>query len=327
MELFLTMLIILTMALLLDLTLGEPLWQSPTPLHPTIIISNFVKKILPFFKSKNPKLEKLNGIFLAVITVLITTITAYLILYTARLVFIPAYLIFAAVILKLTICIKLETEMANKAADCVKKKNLEKGREIASLFSRRDVKNLDEKQIASAVIESIAENLADFKLSPMFYYAIFGVPGAVAFKTINILDGTVGFKDKEHVNIGWFSAMADTAANFLLSRLTALLIVLAAFIMRENGKNSWKIMLRDYKKVPSINHGWPMAAMAGALGVQLEKPGYYVIGEMKQELSYEHIKKALKIRNITIALFIIIIELPALFLSTTFIGMLMAISL
>ncbi len=322
MELFLTMLIILTMALLLDLTLGEPLWQSPTPLHPTILISNFVEGVLPFFKSKNPKLEKLNGILLAVITVLITTITAYLILYTTRLLFIPAYLIFAAVILKHTICIKLETEMANKAVDCIKEKNLEKGREIASLFSRRDAKNLNEKQIASAIIESMAENLADFKLSPMFYYAIFGVPGAVAFKTINILDGTVGFKDEEHVNIGWFSAMADTAVNFLLSRLTALLIVLAAFVMRENCKHSWKIMLRDYKKVPSINHGWPMAAMAGALGVQLEKPGYYVIGEMKQELSYEHIKKTLKIRNITIALFIIIIELPVLFLSTTFIGML-----
>lgn len=322
MELFLMMLIILVTALLLDLTLGEPFWQSPTPLHPTIVISNFVKRVLPFFKNENPKLEKLNGTFLAITTILITTTTAYLILYTARLVFILAYLIFSAVILKLTICIKLETEMANKAADCIKEKNLEKGREIASLFSRRNVKNLDEKQIASAVIESIAENLADFKVSPMFYYAIFGVPGAVAFKTINILDGTVGFKDEEHIHIGWFSAMADTAANFLLSRLTAILIALAAFLTGENGRKSWEIMLRDYKKVPSINHGWPIAAMAGALGAQLEKPGYYVIGEMKQTLSYTHIKKALKIRNMAIILFIILIEFPTLFLSATFLGML-----
>ncbi|MEM3824042.1 MAG: cobalamin biosynthesis protein [Candidatus Bathyarchaeia archaeon] len=322
MELFLTMLTILATALLLDLTLGEPLWQSPTPLHPTILISNFVKIILPFFRNKNPKLEKLNGALLAVITVLITTIMAYLILYTTHLVFIPVYLISAAVILKLTICIKLETEMANKAMKCIKEKNLENGREIASLFSRREVKNLNERQIASAVIESMAENLTDFKLSPMFYYALFGVPGAVAFKTINILDGTVGFKDEEHINIGWFSAMADTAANFLLSRLTALLIVLAALFTGEDYKNAWRIMKRDYKKVPSINHGWPMAAMAGALGVQLEKPGYYIIGEMRRELSHEHIKKALKIRNMVIALFIILVELPMLFLNTAFLGML-----
>jgi adenosylcobinamide-phosphate synthase len=322
MELFLTMLAILAAAILIDLTLGEPPWESPIPLHPTVLINKFVRKILPFFRSKNPTLERLNGILLAITVILTTTATAYIILYATRLIFFPLYFVLAAVILKLTICIKLETEMANKAAECVKEKNLEKGREIASLFSRRDVKNLDERQIASAVIESMAENLADFKLSPMFYYALFGVTGAVAFKTINILDGTVGFKDKEHINIGWFSAMADTVANFLLSRLTALLIVLATLLLRGDYKNAWTIMRRDYKKVPSINHGWPMAAMAGALGVQLEKPGYYVIGEMKQKLSYEHIKKALRIRNATIVLFIILIELPTLLLSTTFLGML-----
>lgn len=320
MELFLTMLAVLATAILLDLTLGEPPWRSPIPLHPTVLINKLVRRILPFFRSENPTLERLNGILLTIIVVLITTATAYLILYITRPLFFPLYFVLAAVILKLTICIKLETEMANDAAEYVKEINLEKGREIASLFSRRDTKDLDEKQIASAVIESMAENLADFKLSPMFYYAFLGVPGAVAFKTINILDGTVGFKDKEHIHIGWFSAMTDTAANFLLSRLTAVLIVLAVFFTRGDYKNTWKIMKRDYKKVPSINHGWPMAAMAGALGVQLEKPGYYIIGERKQELSHEHIKKALKIRNLTIVLFIILVELPALFLSTTILG-------
>ncbi|MEM2536938.1 MAG: cobalamin biosynthesis protein, partial [Candidatus Bathyarchaeia archaeon] len=70
-----------------------------------------------------------------------------------------------------------------------------------------------------------------------------------------------------------------------------------------------------------INHGWPMAAMAGALGVQLEKPGYYVIGEGRQELSYQHIKRALKIRNVVIVLFILLVELPLMFLSTILLGM------
>jgi adenosylcobinamide-phosphate synthase len=322
MERLLTMLAILVAAILIDLTLGEPPWESPIPLHPTVLINKFVRRILPFFRSENPTLERLNGVLLAITVILTTTATAYIILYATRLIFSPLYFVLAAVILKLTICIKLETEMANKAAECIKEKNLEKGREIASLFSRRDVKDLNERQIASAVIESMAENLTDFKLSPMFYYALFGVTGAVAFKTINILDGTVGFKDKEHINIGWFSAMADTVANFLLSRLTAILIVLATLLLGGDYKNAWTTMRKDYKKVPSINHGWPMAAMAGALGVQLQKPGYYVIGESKQELSYEHIKKALRIRNAAMALFIILVGLPTLFLSTTFLGML-----
>ncbi|MEM1536994.1 MAG: cobalamin biosynthesis protein [Candidatus Bathyarchaeia archaeon] len=321
MELFLTMLVVLGLALLVDLMFGEPFWRSRRPLHPTVAINRFIVKILPFFKSRNPRLEKLNGVFLALITVLLATAVAYVILYVFRLLLFPLYIVFAAVMLKITICIRLESEMAIEAAECIRSKNVERGREIASMFSRRETGNLDERQIASAVIESMAENLADFKLSPMFYYAIFGVSGAVAFKTINILDGTVGFKDEEHINIGWFSAMADTAANFLLSRLTALLIVLAAFLLGGDYKNAWMIMKRDYKKVPSINHGWPMAAMAGALGVQLEKPGYYVIGEGRQELSYQHIKRALKIRNVVIVLFILLVELPLMFLSTILLGM------
>lgn len=320
MDPFLIMLFVLALALLIDLIFGEPFWRSPIPIHPTVLINRFIVKIYPFFKSENPRLEKLNGVLLAIITVLTTTATTYIVLYTTRLLCFPLYIVFAALILKLTICIKLETNMANKAIECIKNKDLEGAREIASLFSRRETKNLDEKQVASAVIESMAENLADFKLSPIFYYALFGVLGAVAFKTINILDGTVGFKDKEHINIGWFSAMADTAANFILSRLTALLIVLAALVLGEDYKNAWRIMKRDYKKVPSINHGWPMAAMAGALGVQLEKPEYYIIGEKKHELSHEHIKKALKIRNLAIILFTVLIGLPIMFLSVTFLG-------
>ncbi|MCS7124311.1 MAG: cobalamin biosynthesis protein [Candidatus Bathyarchaeota archaeon] len=318
MELFLTMLAVLGLALLIDLTFGEPFWRWPIALHPTVVVNKFVVRVLPLFKSRNSKIERLNGVFLVIVTVLGTTAIAYAILYAFRLLFFPLYIIMAALMLKFTICIKLETKMAVEAAECIENKNVEKGREIASMFSRREPSTLNGRQVASAVIESMAENLADFKLSPMFYYAFFGVLGAVAFKTINILDGTVGFKDEKHINVGWFSAMADTVANFLLSRLTSLLIVLAAFFAGMDYKNAWKIMMRDYKKVPSINHGWPMAAMAGALGVQLEKPGYYVIGEEREALTPAHIKKALKIRNMTIVLFTFLIELPILFLSTNF---------
>lgn len=320
MESFLILLAILFIALLLDLILGEPLWQWRIPLHPTVLINKFVKKILPAFRDKNPKIEKFKGVLLVLFVVASTTLTAYFLLYIAKLLYLPVYLIVAAAVLKFTLCVKLETEMAGKAEKYVKEQNLEEGRKLASLFSRRNTDNLNEKQIVSAVIESMAENLADFKLSPMFYYAIFGVSGAVAFKTINILDGTVGFRDREHVNIGWFSAMADTVVNFPISRLSALFIVLAALFIGESPRNAWRIMLRDYKKVPSINHGWPMTAMAGALNVQLEKPGYYAIGEMKNELSHEHIYKALKIRNIAIVLFMFLIELPLMFLSSVFLG-------
>jgi len=319
-ESFLMLLVIMIVALTIDLTLGEPLWQSKIPLHPTVLINRFVGKILPAFKSKNPKKEKAKGLILALTTVSLTTVTTYFLLYLTRLTNVILYILLASVMFKVTFCIKLETDMAKEAARCIKDKDLERGRELTAYFSRRETQNLNERQIASAIIESIAENLTDFKLSPIFYYSIFGVPGAMAFKTINVLDGTVGFKDAEHIHVGWASAMMDTLANFFLSRLTAILIVLAALISRGSPLNAWKILLRDRRKVPSINHGWPMAAMAGALNIQLEKPGVYVIGDENEVISHEHIYMALKIRNIAIFLFLLLIAVPLMFLNTHFLG-------
>ena len=152
-------------------------------------------------------------------------------------------------------------------------------------FSRRESRDLTGPQITSAVIESMVENLTDFKLSPIFYYAFFGVSGAVAFRAVNTLDGMVGFKDPEHIHIGWFSATLDTMVNYVPARLTAVLIVLASAILGEDYKNAWIIAHRDHAKVPSRNHGWQMAATAGALHVQLEKPGHYAIGDPTEELA------------------------------------------
>ena len=166
-------------------------------------------------------------------------------------------------------------------------------------------------------IKSIAENLTDFKLSPIFYYAFFGVPDAVAFRAINTLDGIVGFKDPEHIHIGWFSANLDTIANYIPARLTTILIVLASAILGEYYKKAWAIVHRDQAKVLSRNHGWQMAAMAGALRIQLEKPGHYVIGDKIEGLTSNTIIRALKIRNVAIILRILSM-LPIVLLTKLF---------
>jgi adenosylcobinamide-phosphate synthase len=274
-----------------------------------------------YLKNENAQIEKINGVFLAIITIFITTFLAFLVLRISLFLHFIAYLLFAILILKLTLCIKLESDIAKLAAEAVRKNDLQAGRENAAMFSRREVDELSGSQIVSAVIESMAENLTDFKLSPLFYYSIFGVIGAVAFKTINILDGTVGFRDKEHINVGWFSALLDTIANFVMSRLTALFIVLSSFFCRENFRKAWRIMIRDRRKVPSINHGWPVAAIAGSLDVSLEKPGYYVVGDGIQELTPEHMFRALKIRNVAIILFLVLVEVPILLAMSYFFGL------
>ena len=121
----------------------------------------------------------------------------------------------------------------------------------------------------------------------------------------------VGFKDEENINLGWFSAKLDTVVNYVPSRLTAVLIVVAAAILGEDYKNAWAIAKRDQTKVPSLNHGWQMASMAGALRVKLEKPGQYAVGDPIEELDANKIFRSLRIRNVAILL-AILFTLPVL---------------
>jgi adenosylcobinamide-phosphate synthase len=309
---------ILILAIIVDLLFGDPSpnspWKSTYKLHPTVLMGKLTRALEPHLKNSNPKIEKLNGAFLALIIILAFTLPVYLgllLIYTwLGLLF---YALVAVILLKLTICIKLETDWAKAATKAITSGDLDEARKY-SHFSRRDSKDLTGSQISSAVIESMAENLIDFKLSPILSYAFLGVSGAIAFRAVNTLDGMVGFKDPEHVNIGWFSATLDTIVNYIPARLTAVLIVLASAILGEDYKSAWAIARRDHAKTPSRNHGWPMAAMAGALRVQLEKPGHYILGEQTEPLTPEKIICGLRIRNAAIIL-CMLFTLPILILT------------
>lgn len=296
----------LVLAIVLDLVLGDPSPNYPDKwvfkLHPTVLMGKFTKKIEPYFKNPNPKMEKFLGVLLALIVIDVFAIPIYFglwAIFTYISIFVYAFV--SIILLKMTICLKLETDWARAAAKAIQFNNLDEAKKY-SHFSRRESKDLNGSQISSAVIESMAENLIDFKLSPMMSFALFGVTGAIAFRAINTLDGMVGFKDKEHINTGWFSANLDTIVNYIPTRLTALLMIVAAAILGKDSRNAWRIAYRDHRKTPSRNHGWPMAAMAGALRVQLEKPGQYVLGESLEPLSGDKILGALQIRDATIVL-------------------------
>ncbi|MCW8802023.1 MAG: cobalamin biosynthesis protein [Candidatus Bathyarchaeota archaeon] len=309
---------VLIVALIIDLIFGDPSPIYPEKiqykLHPTVLMGEFTQKIKPFFKNPNPKIEKFNGVLLGLTVILVFTVPVYFGLQLIyRYLGLVVFFIVAAVILKLTICMKLETDWGYAAAKAIEAGNLTEARKYAH-FSRRDNKELTGAQIVSSVIESLAENLTDFRLSPIFYYGLFGVPGAVAFRAVNTLDGMVGFKDEENINIGWFSAITDTIVNYIPARLTTLLLIAGAAIIGEDYKNAWKVACRDQNKIPSTNHGWQMAAIAGALRVELEKPGQYAVGDPEEELDANKIIQSLKIRNVAIILSIII-TIPAILLN------------
>jgi adenosylcobinamide-phosphate synthase len=133
----------------------------------------------------------------------------------------------------------------------------------------RDTKHLSEPDVVRATIESVSENTSDGIVAPLFYLVLGGPALAMAYKAVNTLDSMIGYRNVRYQDIGWASARIDDALNWIPARLTAVSISLAAALRLRRSQASWRICWRDARKHPSPNSGWPEAAMAGALGVQL----------------------------------------------------------
>lgn len=144
-------------------------------------------------------------------------------------------------------------------------------RDAVSRIVGRDPAALDEPGIARAAIESLAENASDGIVAPVFWGALFGLPGILGYKAINTLDSMIGHRSERHEAFGWAAARIDDVANFVPARMTGFLFVLLASRRSE----ALSCMRRDARRHRSPNAGWPEAAMAGALGVRLSGPRIY----------------------------------------------------
>ncbi len=154
---------------------------------------------------------------------------------------------------------------------------LEPGREAVSHVVGRDVTQLDEHGVARAAIETLAENLCDGVIAPIFWYLLFGFPGLLIYKTVNTMDSMIGYKNTKYRAFGMTAARLDDALNFIPARLTGLFLVLGAlFTPTANPAKAFRAMMRDSGKHKSMNAGWPEAAMAGALNIALAGPRRYV---------------------------------------------------
>ncbi|GED51923.1 adenosylcobinamide-phosphate synthase CbiB [Brevibacillus borstelensis] len=153
--------------------------------------------------------------------------------------------------------------------------DLAMARRSLSMVVGRDTGHLDEAEISRGAVETVAENIVDAIVSPLFYAAIGGAPLAMAYRAANTLDSMVGYKNEKYVNLGWASARFDDVLNYIPARLTALLLVGASWLQRLDWRRCYRIMRRDAGLHPSPNSGLPEAAVAGALGVQLGGLNYY----------------------------------------------------
>jgi adenosylcobinamide-phosphate synthase len=149
------------------------------------------------------------------------------------------------------------------------------GRDLVS----RSTSALDGGQVASAAVESVAENLTDAFVAPVLFFLAFGLPGAVAYRVINTADAMIGYRDGPLLYFGRVAARLDDVLNLVPARLAALLLIAAASIAGGDGRRALAVMRRDHARTASPNAGWTMSAMAGALGVTLTKPDAYRLGD------------------------------------------------
>ena len=158
---------------------------------------------------------------------------------------------------------------------CAADRSLEEGRRQVSRIVGRDTQRLDRAGVTRAAVETVAENFSDGVAAPLFYFFLGGAPLALCYKAINTMDSMVGYRNERYLYFGRWAARLDDGANWLPARLSALLLVAAAWLLGEDGRGAWRIWRRDRRNHASPNAAQTEAAMAGALGVQLAGPAWY----------------------------------------------------
>ena len=290
---------VLLLAFAFDILIGEP----PETIHPVV----WIGKLIGILKKSAPSSHRrLYGTFMALVCILFASIMGYTVLIIMNSDIIPEtfQLLLAAYFLKSTFAVRSLLTPAQQISDDLAQNRLKEVRERLPIYVSRDPSKLKKEQMSSAVIESVAENFVDGVLSPIFYYSLlgpYGLVGAYAYKAVNTLDSMVGYKDEIHLELGYFSAKLDDVLNWIPGRISVLFISVTSMIIgiipHKNGKkmsfsSALKGALKDGANTPSPNSGYPMAAVSGALGIRLEKPNTYVLGNEYPQPKPTDIKRA-----------------------------------
>ena len=292
--------LIIALAAAIDVALGDP----PNAFHPVAWMGKVISLLEKGGLKLNPAAQFIYGTVMTLFAMALFVVPTYFLFRYLGDAHIAIRVVVAGILLKSTFSIRGLRRAAYKVRDLLRSEKLDEMRfELRALVSR-DTKDLPEPLLVSAAVESVGEGTCDSLVAPLFYFLFLGVPGAIGYRVVNTLDAMVGYHGK-YEYLGKFAARLDDVLNYIPARIAALLIVLAAVIKR-SGRSAWRIAFRQHGRTESPNAGWPMAAMAGALDVRLEKAGHYVLGEEKSTLVPETIDSAVNIFSIAAALWIVI---------------------
>jgi len=251
-------------AVALDFAFGDPRWLP----HPIRAFGRLVTALETLYRATGAPLRLAGALFWITAVCIATAFVAATMLLLPR-PWIAIYWIFSLLALR-----DLDLEAARVIRE-LRRNDLPAARVMLARIVGRDTAALDEREILRATIETLAENLSDAVIAPLFYLALGGPVAMAAYKAVNTLDSMAGYKNDRYREFGWASARLDDVANWIPARLTAALVWICALALRYDVRRSIAVTLRDARLQPSPNSGYPEAAVAGAIGVQLGGLNFY----------------------------------------------------
>lgn len=291
---------VLPAAYALDRLLGDPRWLP----HPVIGMGKAIAAVEALLRRLcKPRHYRAAGLLLPLTVVGGSFALTWAVLHLLAQVSPWLSAAAEAIVIWTTIASKGLRDAGMEVCAQLRKGDLPAARRSLSMIVGRDTEHLDESELARGAVETVAENIVDAIVSPLFFALIGGAPLAIAYRAVNTLDSMVGYKNDRYIDLGWASARLDDAANFIPARLTALLLFLAAWLLGLDVKEAIRAVRRDAPKHPSPNSGYPEAAVAGALGIQLGGENSYRgvtsfrahMGEKTRELNREDIPRTVKL--------------------------------
>ena len=256
---------------LLDLLLGDPYWLP----HPIRLIGRGIAGLERVLRKRLPGRERMAGILLAAVILALSTAIPALVLFLCYRICVWLGVAVESVFCYYLLAARCLAKESGKVYRAAAAGDVEGARRAVSMIVGRDTAPLDMQGIVKAAVETVAENTSDGVTAPMFYIMLLGAGGGFFYKAANTMDSMIGYKNEKYLDFGRFAAKLDDVLNFIPSRLTALLMILSAWLLRYDGRNAYKIWRRDRFNHASPNSAQTEAVCAGALDVMLAGDAYY----------------------------------------------------
>jgi len=294
-------LLLLLLALAIDLAWGE----FPRAVHPVVWMGRITSFLEKGNRGQSPASQFFYGLGMVLVITGLFVVPAYFLLSYLKGLNLVAYVIVGAVLLKPAFSLRELRHAALGVKRLLLEDKLDEARFALRSLVSRDTRELPKPLLVSATVESVAESTCDSFIAPLFYFLLLGVPGAIGYRVVNTIDAMIGYHGR-YEYAGKFAGKLDDVLNFIPARLTALLLVIAAFLSRLDGRASWRVVHSEHAKTESPNAGLSIAAVAGALNVQLEKVGHYKLGKVNTPLVPETIDVSLELMQVAVLIWVLI---------------------